>query len=273
MAAALTDPGKRTVPLNRDDPFDKEKRMKQPLLSIIAALASLLLIGNEALAQGDARRFEIGGQFSLLTLNKPSSQEDDLVSTHVTDPGFGARFTYNVTNNLALEAEGNFFPGRHFPSEGSFFTRLNDDPGVPGGHIYQGQFGVKAGKRFKRIGLFLKLRPGFVTFTTVSQLADLRLKTFINPSTGREVQLENAEFRFGKATYLSTDVGGVVEFYPSRRMVTRLDVGDTIIRYGIFRERLDVVCPLSSPCPTQVFERPAETRHNLQFSAGIGVRF
>ena len=36
--------------------------------------------------------------------------------------------------------------------------------------------------------------------------------------------------------YFSMDVGGVVEFYPSRRIVTRLDIGDTIIRYGISRD-------------------------------------
>jgi hypothetical protein len=96
---------------------------------------------------------------------------------------------------------------------------------------------------------------------------------FIHPSTGREVQLENAEFRIGEATYLSADAGVVVEFDPSRRVVTRLDVGDTIIRYGIYRERLVVACALSAPCPTQVFERPAETRHNLQFSAGVGISF
>jgi hypothetical protein len=237
--------------------------MKQPFLhTIIAALALLLFIGGEALAQGDAPRFEIGGQFSsLLPRSNPSSQFEDFIPTrNVAEPGFGTRFTYNVTNNVALEAEVNFFPGRYKDSD------------VPSGHIYQGQFGVKAGKRFKKVGLLLKIRPGFVGFTRVSQLTDLRLKTFIHPSTGREVQLENAEFRFGKATYPSTDVGGVVEFYPSRRVVTRLNVGDTIIRYGIYRERLIVPCALSAPCPTQVFERPAETRHNLQFSAGLGIR-
>lgn len=248
--------------------------MKRPFLyPMIAALASLLLIAGEALAQEDAPRFEIGGQFSLLTRNKPSAQGDEFVSRHVADPGFGARFTYNVTNAIALEAEGNFFPGRNFESEGNFFSRLDDDPGVPGGQIYQGQFGVKAGKRFKRVGLFAKLRPGFVRFTSVSQLTGIRLITVIHPSTNREVQIENAEFHIGKATYLSTDVGGVVEFYPSRRIVTRIDVGDTIIRYGIYREPLGDVCVLSAPCPTRVFERPAETRHNLQFSAGIGIRF
>jgi hypothetical protein len=248
--------------------------MKQPsLCTIIAVLASLLLIGSEVLAQGDAPRFEIGGQFSLLSLNKPSSQSDEFVSGHA-DPGFGARFTYNVTNNIAFEAEGNFFPGRNFDSEGSFFSRPNNDIGVPSGKIYQGQFGLKAGKRFKKVGLFIKIRPGFVRFTKVSQLTGFRAATFIS-IFNREIHYENAEFRLGKATYLSTDVGGVVEFYPSRRIVTRLDVGDTIIRYGIYREPLGVICAATAlfPCPTQVFERPAETRHNLQFSAGIGIRF
>ena len=28
------------------------------------------------------------------------------------------------------------------------------------------------------------------------------------------------------------DVGGVVEFYPSKRIVTRFDAGDTIIHFG-----------------------------------------
>jgi hypothetical protein len=250
-----------------------KKRMKQPFLyPIIATLASLLFIGNEALAQGDAPRFEIGGQFSLLYLNKPSSQGDEFVSGHVADPGFGARFTYNVTNNIALEAEGNFFPGRDFHSEGSFFPRLNDaDVGVPRGHIYQGQFGVKAGKRFKKIGLFIKGRPGFVGFTKVSHLVGLTPITIIHPTIG-PLQFENPEFRIGKATYSSMDVGGVVEFYPSRRIVTRLDLGDTIIRYGIYREPAPRVCATICP-PPEVFERPAETRHNLQFSAGIGIRF
>ncbi len=249
--------------------------MKPPYLcTIIAALASLLLIGGETLAQGDAPRFEIGGQFSLLTRNKPSSQGDEFVSGQVTNPGFGARFTYNVTNEIALEAEGNFFPERNFDSEGSFFPRLNDDDvGAPGGHIYQGQFGVKVGKRFKKVGLFGKIRPGFVSFTKASQFTGFRTLTVIHPSLNREVQIENAEFRLGQATYLSADVGGVVEFYPSRRIVTRLDIGDTIIRYGVYREQAGLVCVLSAPCPAQVFERPAETRHNLQFSAGIGIRF
>jgi hypothetical protein len=258
--------------------------MKQPLrCTVIAALASMLFIGSEARAQPDVPRFEIGGQFSLLSLNSPSSQDFlglskyfdnsckqfDLVCKRV-ELGFGARFTYNLTNHIALEAEGNFFPGRPLAelAGGGFSSR-----GIPAGHIYQGQFGVKAGKRFKKCGVFMKIRPGFVGFTEASQFTGFRLKTFFDPSHGTMVQLENPEFRIGKATYPSADVGGVVEFYPSRRIVTRLDVGDTIIRYGIYREPLGAVCALCCPCPTQLYERPAETRHNLQFSAGIGIRF
>jgi hypothetical protein len=247
--------------------------MKQPFLwTIVAALALLLFIGGESLAQEDAPRFEIGGQFSLLKRTRPTSQDEDFVSRKVSDPGFGARFTCNVTNEIALEAEGNFFPGRNFHSEGGFISRLNeDDVGVPHGKIYQAQFGVKAGKRFRKIGLFLKGRPGFVGFTKASHLVSITPVTIIHPFIG-PLQFDNPEFRIGKATYPSLDVGGVVEFYPSRRLMARLDVGDTIIRYGIYREAVPLVCTSICP-PPGVFERPAETRHNLQFSAGIGIRF
>jgi len=256
--------------------------MRQPLLrTMLPALAFLLLIGSEAPAQNDVPRYEIGGQFSLLSLNSPSSQDSiglkdyfdnpcvefDLKCVRV-EPGFGARFTYNLTSRIALEAEGNFFPGRPLNKFGAFTTG-----GVPAGHIYQAQFGIKAGKRFKKVGVFMKVRPGFVGFTEASEFTGFKLKTFFDPSHGTMVQLENAEFRMGKTTCPSVDVGGVVEFYPSQRIVTRLDVGDTIIRYGIYREELGVVCPLCCPCPTRLFERPAETRHNLQLSAGVGVRF
>ena len=246
--------------------------MKQHFLcTIVAAITSLLFISSESLAQEAVPRFEIGGQFSLLNRDNPSAQLDDFIPPrNVAEPGFGARFTYNVTNNIALEAEGNFFPGR-FVAEGSFSTGPFEDTNVPSGHIYQGQFGVKAGKRFKKFGLFIKGRPGFVGFTKASHLVSITPITIIHPFIG-PLQFDNPEFRIGKATYLSMDVGGVVEFYPSRRIVTRLDTGDTIISYGIYREPAPTAC--ATICtPPLVFERPAETRHNLQFSVGIGIRF
>lgn len=243
---------------------------KQLLFTIVAVLASLFFSSNEVLAQGDTPRFEVGGQFSLLSRNRPSSQFDDsfvfddfeeFFPRRVNKPGFGARFTYNMTNNIAFEAEGNFFPER------------KEVFGAPDGHIFQCQFGVKAGKRFKKVGFFGKVRPGFVTFTETSQFTGFQAVSAFHPSLGVNVLVDAAQFRIGKATYFSTDIGGVVEFYPSRRIVTRFDVGDTIIRYGEYGEAAVVVCPLCCPCVPQLFVRPAETKHNLQFSAGIGVRF
>lgn len=235
-----------------------KKRMltKQSLLYVVITLAALLFINTNALAQDEnVPRFEIGGQFSALSLRKPTPLFNS--PTIVPDDfmrdnryGFGARFTYNVTDSVAFEAEGNFFPDR------DEFRDLS----VPGGDMYQAQFGVKIGKRFKRVGVFGKARPGFVRFTEVSRMTGTRTVTFNNQ------QFTVGEFQVGKENYFSADLGGVIEFYPSRRIVTRFDVGDTVIRYGAYRrESLTLSIPF--------LERPAETKHNLQFSAGIGFRF
>ena len=244
--------------------------MKQLLFFTVAVIASLLVSSTAVFAQQDTPRFELGGQFSLLFRNRPSSQFEDFSQfddfdeffpRRVNKPGFGGRFTYNQTKNIAFEAEGNFFPERR------------EVPGVPDGHIFQAQFGVKAGKRCEKVGFFGKLRPGFVTFTKSSHFTGFRSVFAFHPSRGRDVLLDEPQFRTGQATYFSTDVGGVVEFYPSRRIVTRFDIGDTIIRYGEYGEPALVVCPLCCPCVTQLFLRPAETKHNLQFSAGVAIRF
>ncbi len=58
--------------------------------------------------------------------------------------------------------------------------------------------------------------------------------------------------------FFTVDVGGVFEYYPSRRTVFRVDVGDTIIRYSA-QEPKDI--------------NPNITRHNLQTSVGFGFRF
>lgn len=231
--------------------------MKQTLLFTVVTLAVQLFFNTSALAQEEENvpRFEIGGQFSTIARRKPTP----LFSSPTIVPddferenryGFGARFTYNVTNYLALEAEGNFFPKK------DDFRDLS----VPGGDMLQAQFGVKIGKRFKRVGIFGKARPGFVRFTEVSKMTGTRTITFNNQ------QFTVGEFTVGKENYFSADIGGVVEFYPSRRIVARFDIGDTIIRYGTYRRESFI---LSRP----FLERPAETRHNLQFSAGIGFRF
>jgi len=198
-------------------------------------------------------RFEIGAQFSSLSLNQHSVICFSVCLTGGgrtdSEPGGGARFTYNLTNNIGLEAEGNLFPRDHI------------DTGFgPMGRMAQGQFGAKVGKRFGKLGAFGKLRPGFVSFSKVSYL----ISSFPLDVYGGHFTIGN--FGFRKERYFSTDVGGVVEFYPSRHLMTRVDLGDTIIRYR------EVDAPGFS-LSGAIQRIPPETRHNFQFAAGVGFRF
>jgi hypothetical protein len=202
-----------------------------------------------------ATRFEAGVHFTSLSLNHPTTPCSSVcliggVQRAIPEPGLGGRFTFNLNDSIALEAESNFFFRNYYYGY------------YESGHMFQSQFGVKAGKRFGKVGFFGKARPGFVGFTRVNQLIATKL-VFI-PVLGRQGEI--GEFRIGPKKYFSTDVGGVIEFYISRRVLTRMDLGDTIIHYS---ER-DVVGFIASK---QIVRLPPETRHNLQFNAGIGFRF
>ncbi|HSD46341.1 MAG TPA: hypothetical protein VLB87_06940 [Pyrinomonadaceae bacterium] len=190
-------------------------------------------------------RYEIGAQFTSLFVDDPTNTCGFCLLRSPqrihTEPGFGGRFTFNLTETFALEAEGNYYT-----------RRLIDFPN-PGGHMFQGQFGVKVGKRRDSWGWFVKVRPGFVGFTRVFELGN---DGFFRPR----------DSRFVKKRFPSFDVGGVIEFYVSRHWIARFDVGDTIIRYAPQRTPQFIT---SMP----VFTRPAETRHSLQVSSGIGFRF
>ena len=59
--------------------------------------------------------------------------------------------------------------------------------------------GTKIGKRFDRFGVFGKARAGM--------------------------------WHFDRA-HVAADIGGVFEYYPSRRTAIRIDLGDTILFYG-----------------------------------------
>ena len=71
---------------------------------------------------------------------------------------------------------------------------------------------------------------------------------------------------FERKNYFSLDVGGVLEFYPTRRIVARFDGGDTMIFYRSFEFPVFFF-------PVQTFTAPSETLHNFQFNAGVGFRF
>jgi hypothetical protein len=215
-----------------------------PRLTAALSLSLLFFFCAPARAQSeDAPKVEVGAQFSSLSVNIPDTPFTE------TQAGFGGRVTYNFTDSFAVEAEGNFFPKE---SARSLTT---------GGRVVQAQFGVKAGRRFDRFGVFAKARPGFVGFSSVTEITGTDVETFGgNP-------FFFPAFRQTRKLYFSTDVGGVLEFYPSRRLVTRFDFGDTIIRYG---ERNAFFSDFTTTTPVIV---PAEIKHNFQFSAGLGFRF
>ena len=184
----------------------------------------------------DPPRLEVGVHFSSLTLT-PSGN-------YRTEAGFGGRFTANLNDHVALEAETTFFPNSGFSGESR-----------AAGRAVQGLFGVKAGRRWEKFGLFAKARPGFVSFSRGRLVAEEVSGSPPFTTIDRK-----------RATHFATDVGGVLELYVTRRWVARFDVGDTMIRYG----EQNVSVP---DLPPTIFLLPKELRHNLQVNAGVGFRF
>ena len=200
----------------------------------LIALLSVFLWQSQALAQSDeVPKFEVAAEFTTL--------ERDNFSGKRTEPGFGGRFTYNLNSVFSLETAGYFFPKR------CFGCRNN-------GNVTEVLGGVKVGKRFENWGIFAKARPGVVSFSEgkfdiISGSSPFELKT-------------------NRLNSFAADLGGVVEFYPSKRIVTRFDAGDTIIHF----KRSDI--PIFSINSTIIpFPVPARTSHNFQFMASVGFRF
>jgi len=210
---------------------------------IIQAFVLLLVASQNNRAQDETPKYEFGAQFTVLRVN-------DL---DITEPGFGGRFTYNLTGNIAFEAEGNFFPREARARSGLFQGFV-----LQGGHKAQGLFGIKLGVRREKFGVFGKVRPGFVHFSHLEESFDF---FFCRPPLCTPFFLPYSE------TDYALDIGGVVELYPSRRTVVRVDVGDTIIKPVSGRQ---VALPVED-FPTVLIIR--STTHNLQFSVGMGFRF
>lgn len=244
--------------------------MRKNFLIIIAAVSLLFTYSQRAEAQSpdeDGHRFEIGGQFSVLNISTvrsilptflpncitfPCLIQVPFERSRETEPGFGGRIGYNITNYFAVEAEVNFFPReRRFD----------------GGREIQGLFGVKAGRRFDKVGVFGKIRPGFVS----SRVVEFRDRRDVACITIFPPPLSCFEETARRETELAFDIGGVIELYPTSRMIVRFDAGDTIIRSGQHSF-------IAAPFPiftgnVLVTTAPAETTHNFQGSVGVGFRF
>ncbi len=209
------------------------------------------------------KSFEIGGHYTILF-------QDDFNPANVTfqefgfservtkirqyESGLGVRLTYNFSRSLAVEGEFNFIPG--LPTLDDRSTSGEPvDLSLPGGKKAQFLAGVKYGVRRERWGVFGKVRPGVIRFSAYPKIVGRFVAT--NPKGGQPLdilifQTENP------ATFFNVDIGGVFEYYPSKRTIIRFDVGDTIIRYNAQE-------------PKEI--NPSFRRHNLQMSLGFGFRF
>jgi hypothetical protein len=192
------------------------------LYAVAVFLISLSVSASQA--QSDPPKFEVGGQFSLLNFDT----FDNFGDRRRNELGGGGRFTFNFNKYVAAEAQVDFFPHEDSVRIGTVDVPLWGDKTLA-------VFGVKAGGRNKRIGVFGKARPGFIHFGFAPGIICL-----------------SSPCPQPKQTVFALDLGGVFEYYPSRQTVLRFDVGDTIIRQD---------------------DRFFSTSHSLQTSFGAGIRF
>jgi hypothetical protein len=210
-----------------------------------------LVLHESVIAQSEVSKIEVGAQISVVGGGNLSVQKR---------LGAGGRVTFNLTKSLALEGELNYFP-----SAGADNVRR-----------LQGQFGVKSGFRFDRFGVFGKVRPGFI-HTKRDFLPYIPVLCL--PGTACTQTVIPIFDISSLDTGFSLDVGGVAEFYPSKRVIVRLDVGDTIansqsrpflISQPIFSSQAP---PIFGAGGFFVVPGGNVTTHNLQLSLGVGFRF
>ena len=208
------------------------------------AVINVFLLHSAALSQAqDLPKFELAGEFTTF--------ERGNFDNGRTEPGLGGRFTYNLNRTFSLEAAGYFFPK-------DCFSCANN------GRVIQAVGGLKAGKRFESWGIFGKVRPGIVSFSDGE---------FNLAPTGPVTPTTVFELRRNRVTSFATDIGAVLEFYPSKRIVTRFDAGDTIIYFTRRTTNTVRFDPATNSTFIGPVTTPARTTHSFQFVASIGFRF
>jgi hypothetical protein len=210
----------------------------------VATSICILLIHSTAISQTEEPpRYEIAAEFSALGRSQNGCKR--------LEPAVGARFTFNINKNFAIEGA----------THGSFSGECPNC--LDRGRVFDLVGGLKAGKRFEKWGLFAKVRPGVVNYT----FGEINV---VPSGTGGSFP-----FRVeAKGTdNFATDLGGVVEFYPSRRIVTRFDLGDMIIHTARRTGTGVNFDPATQTYFLVPFTTPARTTHNFQFIASVGFRF
>lgn len=210
----------------------------------LAAVAFLLFVAVHVFSQSqdDDRKFEVAGEFTTLGREAWSGTR--------VEPGFGGRVTYNINRHFGVEGAAYLFPRRCVEC-------------AQNGRIIEAVGGIKVGKRFETWGIFAKARPGIVSFSE----GDFNV---VRSTPGEPFPIQ---FEFNRLNAFAADLGGVVEFYPSKRVVARFDVGDTIMHFGRRTRNFPNFDPVTETLELLPFTIPSRTTHNLQFTASVGFRF
>jgi hypothetical protein len=219
--------------------------MKTKLFFTLSSIGIVLLLSPQSTRaqSADLPKYEVAADFTSITFTAGQNEI-----------GLGGRFTYNLNKHVALEAAGYIFPKK------CQFCAPH------GGRITEGLFGVKAGKRFAKWGIFAKVRPGVLSFGD-GQFDFVAITT--DPILGTPI----FNIKIRRLTALAADVGGVLEYYPSKRFVIRLDVGTTIIHYPSRTNNVPIFDSTMGKDVLVPFRIRGETRGSLQIMAGVGFRF
>jgi hypothetical protein len=211
-------------------------------IQFLIALIGLVLVQSQVLAQTpEVPKYEIAAEFTSMDRNNFSGG---------MEAGIGARFTYNLNKTFSLETAAYHFPRTCFSCERN-------------GTVTEVVGGLKVGKRFEKWGIFAKGRPGVVSFS--------RGAFNIVPAAGPA--FFPFEIELNRVNSFAVDAGGVVEFYPSKRIVTRFDAGDTIIHFSRRRFNSVISDPTGPTFTLFPVTSPGKTTHNFQFMASVGFRF
>ncbi|MBI1764585.1 MAG: hypothetical protein HYR56_24445 [Acidobacteria bacterium] len=216
--------------------------MLQKIFPLTFPFYLLLFFSTTALPQSDPPKYEIG-------VHATSVQPAQAPSRTI---GGGLRVTYNFNSMLALEGEANLF----------------NHAGIGGYMRGQGLGGLKAGARFSKFGVFGKIRPGIVR----NKFGEYTKAPCFGINPPPNSTLPRCRYEILTRHDFALDMGGVLEFYPTRRWVIRFDASDLVSRRRLPDFTVDTTSlPISvtiAPAPDVVV-----VRHHLQINAGVGIRF
>jgi len=175
----------------------KEKCKVQSEKCKVALLLAMLVAGSQVRAQ--ERAIEAGAQLAVLNVNGV---------TDTTQAGLGGTVAYVISDAWAIDGLVAYFP-------------TGDNDVVLGGRKVEGLIGVRAGKRWNDLGVFGKVRPGFVRYGRGTGVG-VCILIYPPPASC-----------YGPDNRFAVDIGAVADYRLNKTVALRIDVGDTVVRSPI----------------------------------------